>query len=118
MGQLTISRFRGDTAFGFVARIISTFFGGLVGLIMWFVNLPLSLWMDIEICQVCINWRGAREPIWFGGCLCCLLSVFLLRSVVLARAADDEPDFFCDVCFGNCRIFVLSLMKLPLIFLT
>jgi hypothetical protein len=38
MGQLTISRFRGDTAFGFVSRIFSTFFGGLVGLIMWFVT--------------------------------------------------------------------------------
>ena len=39
MGQLTISRFRGDTAFGFVSRIISTFLGGLVGLVMWFVIL-------------------------------------------------------------------------------
>ncbi|KIM88532.1 hypothetical protein PILCRDRAFT_62336 [Piloderma croceum F 1598] len=38
MGQLTISRFRGDTAFGFVARIISTFFGGLAGLVMWYIS--------------------------------------------------------------------------------
>lgn len=35
MGQLTIARFRGDTAFGLVARITSTFLGGLVGLVMW-----------------------------------------------------------------------------------
>jgi hypothetical protein len=43
MGQLTISRFRGDTAFGFVARIISTFFGGLAGLVMWSVICSLDL---------------------------------------------------------------------------
>lgn len=38
LGQLTISRFRGDTAFAFVTRIISTFFGGLVGLVMWYIS--------------------------------------------------------------------------------
>ncbi|KZP16769.1 hypothetical protein FIBSPDRAFT_1047238 [Athelia psychrophila] len=38
MGQLTMARFRGDTSFGFVARISSTFFGGLVGLIMWYIS--------------------------------------------------------------------------------
>ena len=37
MGQLTLSRFRGDTTFGLVARIISTFLGGLVGTVMWYV---------------------------------------------------------------------------------
>ena len=37
MGQLTLSRFRGDTTFGLVARIFSTFFGGLVGTVIWCV---------------------------------------------------------------------------------
>ncbi|KAI0318442.1 hypothetical protein OF83DRAFT_1242217 [Amylostereum chailletii] len=37
MGQLTISRFRGDTVFGLVGRIKSTFFGGLVGAAMWYI---------------------------------------------------------------------------------
>ncbi|KAF8548399.1 hypothetical protein OG21DRAFT_1449193 [Imleria badia] len=37
MAQLTLSRFRGDTAFGFVTRIVSTFVGGIVGTVMWFV---------------------------------------------------------------------------------
>ena len=35
MGQLTLSRFRGDTTFGLVARVFSTFFGGLVGTVIW-----------------------------------------------------------------------------------
>jgi hypothetical protein len=38
-GQLTISRFRGDTTFGLVTRIGSTLFGGIVGLVVWYVLL-------------------------------------------------------------------------------
>ncbi|KAF8550186.1 hypothetical protein OG21DRAFT_1469052 [Imleria badia] len=37
MGQLTLARFRGDTTFGIVTRIISTFVGGIIGTVMWFV---------------------------------------------------------------------------------
>ncbi|KAG0699492.1 hypothetical protein DFH29DRAFT_983489 [Suillus ampliporus] len=38
MGQLTIARFRGDTTFGLVARIMSTFAGGLIGTVMWYIS--------------------------------------------------------------------------------
>ncbi|KAI8969682.1 hypothetical protein BD414DRAFT_256336 [Trametes punicea] len=38
MGQLTLARFRGDTTFGLVARIISTLMGGLVGTAMWYIS--------------------------------------------------------------------------------
>lgn len=38
MGQLTIARFRGDTTFGLVARIMSTFFGSILGMLMWYVQ--------------------------------------------------------------------------------
>lgn len=37
MGQLTIARFRGDTTFGLVTRVFSTFAGGVVGMIIWCV---------------------------------------------------------------------------------
>lgn len=37
LAQLTISRFRGDTAFGLIARIMSTFSGGLTGILIWYV---------------------------------------------------------------------------------
>ncbi|KII83920.1 hypothetical protein PLICRDRAFT_179954 [Plicaturopsis crispa FD-325 SS-3] len=38
MGQLTIARFRGDTTFGLVSRIISTSLGGLVGMTLWYIS--------------------------------------------------------------------------------
>ncbi|KAI0353282.1 hypothetical protein OH77DRAFT_1407363 [Trametes cingulata] len=38
MGQLTLARFRGDTTFGLVARIVSTFMGGLMGTAMWYIS--------------------------------------------------------------------------------
>ncbi|KAF9035517.1 hypothetical protein BJ165DRAFT_1533514 [Panaeolus papilionaceus] len=38
MGQLTIARFRGDTTFGLTARVISTFFGGLTGMVLWYIS--------------------------------------------------------------------------------
>lgn len=41
MGQLTIARFRGDTTFGLVTRVFSTFSGGIVGMVIWYV---MFLW--------------------------------------------------------------------------
>jgi hypothetical protein len=38
MGQLTLARFSGDTTFGLVARIISTFAGGLTGAAVWHIS--------------------------------------------------------------------------------
>lgn len=38
MGQLTLARFRGDTTFGLVARIFSTFAGGLLGAALWYIS--------------------------------------------------------------------------------
>lgn len=38
MGQLTLARFRGDTTFGLVARIVSTFMGGCVGTVVWYIS--------------------------------------------------------------------------------
>jgi len=43
MAQLTIARFRGDTAFGQVVRILGTFLGGIVGMLIWFVIPPCAL---------------------------------------------------------------------------
>lgn len=38
MGQLTLSRFRGDTTFEFVMRLLSTLFGGITGLAVWYAH--------------------------------------------------------------------------------
>lgn len=42
MAQLGLARFRGDTTFGFVARIGSTFLGGVLGMVIWYVFLTLQ----------------------------------------------------------------------------
>ncbi|RDB29703.1 Uncharacterized protein C57A7.05 [Hypsizygus marmoreus] len=38
MGQVTLSRFRGDTTFSFIFRVFSTFMGGLVGMVIWYIS--------------------------------------------------------------------------------
>lgn len=49
MAQLTLARFRGDTSFGFVARVVSTFGGGIVGMAMWFVSICISIFFFYDI---------------------------------------------------------------------
>lgn len=52
MGQLTLARWRGDTTFGLVSRILATTFGCAVGLAMWYVvhrNSPFSQWLSPSI---------------------------------------------------------------------
>ncbi|TFY51396.1 hypothetical protein EVJ58_g10592, partial [Rhodofomes roseus] len=37
MGQLTLARFRGDTTFALVARLLCTLFGGVTGMVIWYI---------------------------------------------------------------------------------
>jgi 4-amino-4-deoxy-L-arabinose transferase-like glycosyltransferase len=53
MGQLTLARFRGDTAFGLVARLISTFFGGLLGMVIWYISSGRGSGNAIGLAAVC-----------------------------------------------------------------
>jgi len=36
MGQLSLARFRGDTTFALTARVLSTFAGGVIGIVVWY----------------------------------------------------------------------------------
>jgi tetrahydromethanopterin S-methyltransferase subunit G len=36
MATLTYSRFFGDTIFSFVNRVIGTFFGAVIGMVVWY----------------------------------------------------------------------------------
>ncbi|KAI1785560.1 hypothetical protein LXA43DRAFT_1037284 [Ganoderma leucocontextum] len=38
MGQLTLARFRGDTIFALVSRVLSTTLGGALGLALWYIS--------------------------------------------------------------------------------
>jgi hypothetical protein len=57
MGQLTIARFHGDTVFGLWARIISTFFGGLMGTVIWYVCLINQIYCTLTGCL------GISQPV-------------------------------------------------------
>ncbi|KAF8811417.1 hypothetical protein BYT27DRAFT_7336184 [Phlegmacium glaucopus] len=61
VGQITIARFRGDTAFGLIARIGSTFFGGLTGLVMWYVSAGSTKGNPFGLAAVC----GVCFPFFF-----------------------------------------------------
>lgn len=69
MGQLTLSRFRGDTTFALTARVISTFLGGLVGLVMWYISAgsgngnPYALG---AVCLVCFPFFFYARLYWPG----------------------------------------------------
>ncbi|KAG2045718.1 hypothetical protein BDR06DRAFT_1015376 [Suillus hirtellus] len=77
MAQLTLTRFRGDTTFGVIARITSTFAGGLIG--------------TSHIVYFRREWP--RQTLWTGSRVCGLLPVIFLCSVVLAYRAHDESDY-------------------------
>jgi hypothetical protein len=53
MGQLTLARFRGDTTFGLVARIVSTFGGGLTGAAIWHVSTGTGRGNPYGLAAVC-----------------------------------------------------------------
>lgn len=38
MAQSTLARFHGDTVFSIVARVFSTFVGGIIGIVMWYIS--------------------------------------------------------------------------------
>lgn len=48
MSQLTISRFKGDTAFSFVSRLTSSFVGGIVGMTVWWLSIVLIVFLPLN----------------------------------------------------------------------
>ncbi|KIM37705.1 hypothetical protein M413DRAFT_448230 [Hebeloma cylindrosporum] len=67
MGQITLARFRGDTAFGLAGRIFSTFFGGCVGMVMWYISSGSTKGNPYGLCVIC----AVCFPFLFFACLYC-----------------------------------------------
>ncbi|KAI0070007.1 hypothetical protein K474DRAFT_1609486 [Panus rudis PR-1116 ss-1] len=69
MGQLTLGRWRGDTTFGLVSRIIATFWGCAIGLAMWYISTgtghgnPYGL---AAVCAVCFPFFYYARLYWPG----------------------------------------------------
>ncbi|TFK66336.1 hypothetical protein BDN72DRAFT_880366 [Pluteus cervinus] len=53
MGQVTLARFRGDTAFALIARVFSTFLGCVVGAAMWYTSCGSSSGNAFGLAAVC-----------------------------------------------------------------
>ncbi|KAI0292339.1 hypothetical protein B0F90DRAFT_1811958 [Multifurca ochricompacta] len=54
MGQLTLARFCGDTTFGLVARIMSTFAGGLTGAAVWHISTGAGTGNPYGLAAICV----------------------------------------------------------------
>ncbi|KAH7888067.1 hypothetical protein F5I97DRAFT_1806524 [Phlebopus sp. FC_14] len=91
MGQLTIARFRGDTTFGLVARIISTFVGGIMGTIMWYISAgsgegnPYGL---AAVCAVCFPFFFFARLYWPVPPMTNLI-IFVTTALVIGYSYQD-----------------------------
>ncbi|KAJ6525711.1 hypothetical protein B0H19DRAFT_1223853 [Mycena capillaripes] len=69
MGQSTLARFRGDTAFGLSSRVLSTFLGGLLGMVMWYISSGSgtgSAYGLAALCAVCYPFFFYGRIYWPG----------------------------------------------------
>ncbi|KIJ63943.1 hypothetical protein HYDPIDRAFT_112430 [Hydnomerulius pinastri MD-312] len=113
MGQLTLARFRGDTTFGLVARICSTFIGGIIGTVMWYISTgsgqgnPFGL---AAVCFVCFPFFFFVRLYWPVPPMTNLI-IFVTSALVFGYSYEDthlvvpsSPGWGIDVAW---RRFVL-----------
>ncbi|KIJ58894.1 hypothetical protein HYDPIDRAFT_51292, partial [Hydnomerulius pinastri MD-312] len=113
MGQLTLARFRGDTTFGLVARICSTFIGGIIGTVMWYISTgsgqgsPFGL---AAVCFVCFPFFFFARLYWPVPPMTNLI-IFVTSALVFGYSYEDthlvvpsSPGWGIDVAW---RRFVL-----------
>ncbi|KDR73069.1 hypothetical protein GALMADRAFT_270443 [Galerina marginata CBS 339.88] len=90
-GQMTLQRFRGDTAFALFARIISTFFGALTGMVMWYMSCGSGQGNAYGLAAVCAGFF----PFFFYGRLywpvplLCNFVFFVTASLVIGYSYQD-----------------------------
>ncbi|KIM37523.1 hypothetical protein M413DRAFT_76838 [Hebeloma cylindrosporum] len=81
MGQITLARFRGDTAFGLAGRIFSTFFGGCLGMVIWYISAGSTTGNPYGLCTIC----AVAFPFFFFARLYCPVSPMV--TIVLGVTA-------------------------------
>ncbi|CAK5277324.1 unnamed protein product [Mycena citricolor] len=108
MGQVTISRFRGDTVFGLSSRVLSTFFGGLLGMVMWYISAGAgsgSAYGLGAVCAVCFPFFFYGRVYWPGPPM--RVIIFFVTSVLVIGysyqdhiiALPGSPGFGWDVAW-------------------
>jgi hypothetical protein len=103
MGQFSLARFRGDTAFGLASRLVSTFMGGLTGLVLWYV-LSLHLFsfqgklMTIPICRY-ISCGSARGNAFGLAAVCGVCFPFFIFARLYAPISPvTNGVYFATIC--------------------
>ncbi|EDQ99398.1 uncharacterized protein LACBIDRAFT_316563 [Laccaria bicolor S238N-H82] len=61
MGQVTLSRFRGDTTYSLIARLVATFGGGVSGAVLWYISCGSAQGNAYGLATVC----AVAFPIFF-----------------------------------------------------
>ncbi|KAH9947336.1 hypothetical protein B0H21DRAFT_338716 [Amylocystis lapponica] len=102
MGQLTLARFRGETTFALVARIMSTFLGGLCGMVIWYISAgsghgdPYGL---AAVCAVCFPFMFFWRLYWPGPPMTNAI-FFVTVALVLGYSWQDTHDPFVFHWYG------------------
>ncbi|KAJ7632836.1 hypothetical protein FB45DRAFT_744966 [Roridomyces roridus] len=92
MGQVTLSRFRGDTVFGLSSRVLSTFFGGLLGMVLWYMSAgsgsgsPYGL---AAVCAVCFPLFFYGRLYWPGPPMRVII-FFVTTCLVIGYSYQDQ----------------------------
>ncbi|KIP04314.1 hypothetical protein PHLGIDRAFT_493842 [Phlebiopsis gigantea 11061_1 CR5-6] len=125
MGQLTASRFRGDTTFGLVSRILSTFCGGLTGSVMWYISTGLGTGNPYglaAVCAVCFPFFFYGKMYWPGSPMFTMIyfvTTILVRVIGFSWQDTHFPTSF--IYYGinlAWRRFVLVAAGVTAAFLT
>lgn len=91
LGQTTLSRFRGDTVFGLTSRILSTFFGGVVGMIIWYISAGSgtgNAYILGVICALCFPFFYFAR-IYYPGPPINVIFFFLTSQLVIGYSWQD-----------------------------
>ncbi|KAF9237247.1 hypothetical protein BU15DRAFT_88826 [Melanogaster broomeanus] len=119
MGQLTLSRFRGDTAFGLIARICSTFIGGIVGTLMWYISAGSGAGTPFgmaAVCFVCFPFFFFARLYWPVPPMTNLI-IFVTSALVIGYSYQDthlvtpsSPGFGIDVAWKRFVLVTVGVL--------
>ncbi|KAJ7905803.1 hypothetical protein B0H14DRAFT_25200 [Mycena olivaceomarginata] len=92
MGQSTISRFRGDTVFGLSTRVLSTFLGVVLGMVMWYISAGAgggNAYGLAAVCAVCYPFFFYGR-IYYPGPPMKVIIFFITSILVIGYSYQDQ----------------------------
>ncbi|KAJ7444827.1 hypothetical protein FB451DRAFT_1433746 [Mycena latifolia] len=95
MGQVTLARFRGDTAFGLSSRVLSTFLGGILGMVMWYISAGSGSGNAYglgAVCAVCYPFFFYGRLYWPGPPMRVII-FFVTAILVIGYSYQDQNIF-------------------------